>query len=106
MNKKTYSSTKLTCTLQEDYEITSTKCHIGIISKTSDGFLFQESIRKGRPPRNPKLYDGKYVSMVRMQNGRYHMHLKTLDDNIDREHYAFDVYCDIMNALNLSNMEA
>ena len=106
MNKKTYSSTKLTCVLQEDYEITPDKCHTGIISITSDGFLFQESIRKGRPPRNPKLYDGKYVSMVRMQNGRYHMHLKTLDDHIDREHYAFDVYCDIMNAFNLSNMEA
>ena len=74
MNKKTYSSTKLTCVLQEDYEITTDKCHTGIISVTSDGFLFQESIRKGRPPRNPN--------------------------------YAFDVYCDIMNALNLSNMEA
>lgn len=106
MNKKTYSSTKLTCTLQDDYEITADKCLTGIISKTSDGFLFQESIRKGRRPRNPKLYDGKYVSMVRMQNGRYQMHLKTLNGHIDREHYAFDVYCEIMNALNITNVEA
>lgn len=101
MNKKTYTSTNLSCTLQQDTEITNDKCHVGIISKTSDGFRFEEAIRKGRPPRNPKLYDGKYVSMVRMQNGKFQMHLKTLDENLDREKFAFGVYSEITSALKI-----
>ena len=99
MNKNTYSSTNLSCTLQQDNEITSEKCLVGIISKTSNGFLFEESVRKGRAPRNPKLFDGKYVSMVRMQNGKYQMHLKTMDETLDREKFAFGVYSEITSAL-------
>lgn len=99
MNKKTYTQTNLSCTLQQDTEISNDKFHVGIISKTSDGFRFEEAIRKGRPPRNPKLYDGKYVSMVRMQNGKFQMHLKTMDENLDRDKFAFGVYSEITNAL-------
>lgn len=101
MNKKTYTSTNLSCTLQHDTEITTDKCLTGIISKTNDGFRFEEAVRKGRAPRNPKLYDGKYVSMVRMQNGKYQMHLKTMYETLDREKFAFGVYSEITSALKI-----
>ena len=99
MNKKTYTSTNLACVLQHSDEITNDQCLNGVISKTSDGFRFEEAIRKGRPPRNPKLYDGKFISMVKMQNGRYQCHLKTMDEHFDRKNFAFAVYSELTAAM-------
>ena len=104
MNKKTYTSTNLACVLQHSEEITNDQCLNGVISKTSDGFRFEEAIRKGRPPRNPKLYDGKFISMVKMQNGRYHFHLKTFDISIiDRPKVAMGIYDEIVTALQIAD---
>ena len=99
MNKKTYTSTNLACVLQHSEEITNDQRLNGVISKTSDGFRFEEAIRKGRPPRNPKLYDGKFISMVKMQNGRYQCHLKTMDEHFDRKNFAFAVYSELTAAM-------
>ena len=99
MNKKTYTSTNLACVLQHSEEITNDQCLNGVISKTSDGFRFEEAIRKGRPPRNPKLYDGKFISMVKKQNGRYQCHLKTMGEHFDRKNFAFAVYSELTAAM-------
>lgn len=101
MNKKTYTSTNLACVLQHSEEITNDQCLNGVISKTSDGFRFEEAIRKGRPPRNPKLYDGKHISMVRMANGKYQFHMKTLSDGLDREKLPFAIYTEMTAALQI-----
>lgn len=99
MKKKTYTATNLACVLQQSEEITKEQCLNGVISKTSDGFRFEETIRKGRPPRNPKLYDGKFISMVKMQNGRYQCHLKTMEEDFDRKNFAFNVYSELTSAM-------
>lgn len=99
MNKKTYTSTNLACVLQHSEDITNDQCLNGVISKTSDGFRFEEAIRKGRPPRNPKLYDGKFISMVKKQNGRYQCHLKTMGEHFDRKNFAFAVYSELTAAM-------
>lgn len=102
MQKKTYKDVSLDCTLQQDVEITPDKCLTGVITKTDTGFKFEEEIRKGRPPRNPKLYDGKFISMVKMQNGKYQCHLKTFNPTpeLDKQELAFKVYSDLLNAFN------
>lgn len=99
MKKTTYSQVDLNCVLQQGDEITTDQCLNGIISRTEKGFRFEETIRKGRPPRNQKLYDGDYISMVRMQNGRYQCHLKTMKDGFDKEKFAFAVYCELTKAM-------
>lgn len=101
MIKKTYSNINLTCTLQKSEELQESQCLVGVMSKSPDGFRFEEAIRKGRPPRNPKLYDGKFISMVKMQNGRYQCHLKTMDKGFDKRTFAEKVYQDIINALKI-----
>ena len=101
MIKKTYSNINLTCTLQKSEELQESQCLVGVMSKSPDGFRFEEAIRKGRPPRNPKLYDGKFISMVKMQNGRYQCHLKTMDKGFDKRTLAEGVYQDIINALKI-----
>ena len=103
MNKKTYSSINLSCTRQQDNEITSEKCLVGIISKTSNGFLFEESVRKDRPPRNPKLFDGNYCSLVHMPNGKYQIHMKTINASAisDPNDFAFKVYSELLSAFKV-----
>lgn len=101
MNKITFSNTTLTCTFQKSDELQESQCLIGVFSKTPKGFRFEEAIRKSRPPRNPKLYDGKFISMVKMQNGRYQCHLKTMDKGFDKHTFAEGVYQDIVNALKI-----
>ena len=101
MNKITFSNTTLTCTFQKSDELLESQCLIGVFSKSPKGFRFEEAIRKSRPPRNPKLYDGKFISMVKMQNGRYQCHLKTMDKGFDKHTFAEGVYQDIVNALKI-----
>ena len=101
MQKKTYFGIDLNCVFQNANEISESACLTGIISKNKEGFRFEEAIRKGRSPRNPKLYDGKYISMVKMQNGRYQCHLKTMDKGFDKRTFAEEVYQEIVNALKI-----
>lgn len=104
MNKLYITSTRLVCKLQHDTEITNNKCFTGILSKNTKGYKFEEAVRKGRPPRNPKLFDGNYISMVKMQNGRYHFHLKTFDISIiDRPKVAMSIYDEIVTALQIAD---
>ena len=99
MKKKTYSNVNLTCAFQQAENLENNQCLNGVFSKTNNGFLFEEAIRKGRPPRNPKLFDGKYISMVKMQNGRYQCHIKTFDPKeMDRKQAAYDIYTEIAQA--------
>ena len=75
MQKKTYFGVQLSCVLHTQSSTANTLqpvinplastalddglCLTGVISRTRKGFHFEEASRKGRPPRNPKLYDGK-----------------------------------------------
>ena len=102
MYKKTYTNTTLTCSLQESTEIQKGQCLVGVISKSPEGFRFEEAVRKGRPPRNPKLYDGKFISMVKRQDGRYQCYLKkAISEGLDKHAFAEGVYQEIINALKI-----
>ena len=87
----------------QDDEITTHKCLNGVIYKTTEGFRFEEAVRKGRPKRNPKLFDGKFCSLVHMANGKYQIHMKTIDASgeLDRQELAFKVYSELLNAFNI-----
>ena len=102
MNKKNYPQIELNCVYQQVQDINENQCLNGIISRQGDGkFRFEETIRKGRAPRNPKLYDGTYISMVRMANGKYQFHMKTLTADFNRESLPFDIYGEMMAALQI-----
>lgn len=106
MKKKVYTGATLNVVLQNDTEVSSDNCPKGIISKDENGeFRFEEEIRKGRPARNPKLHDGKYLSMVRMQNGKYQFHMKTLqaDPDTDVNEVAREVAKEIRQGFKIIN---
>jgi len=97
----TTATSVATVTKQPANALDEGQCLTGIISRTETGFRFEEAIRKGRAPRNPKLFDGKFISMVRMLNGRYQLHLKTMEQGFDKKSFALAVYTEICNALKM-----
>lgn len=104
MKKVTFPKVDLNCILQKADNITDNQCLNGIISRQSNGkFRFEETIRKGRAPRNPKLFDGNYVSMVRKQNGKYQFYMKTLADNFNRDNLAYSIYAEVSAAIQILN---
>lgn len=102
MQKIIITQANLSLHMQETSEINDGKLHKGIISTQEDGeYLFEETAPDTVHPRNPKLYDGKYVTLVRMRNGRYQPHLKTLvvDEGFEAHDFAHQVYTELVNAL-------
>lgn len=99
-NKKVYTNTTLCCTFQERSEIT-TECLHGVISRTSDGFKFEEAVKNTRVRQNPRLFKGNYCSLFHMQNGKYQIHMKTIDTSAVKnpDKTAFKVYSEILDAL-------
>ena len=104
MKKNTNLCVDLKTVMQNDVLLVEGQCYTGVLTRDSkDHFLFEEAVRKGRTPRNPKLFDGKFISMVRMQNGRYQCHLKTFNPSkdLDRKELAFKVYSELLNAFSI-----
>lgn len=103
MQKKTYTAINLSCTLQQDSELTFDKCLNGVISKTADGFRFEEGVRKGSYKRNLKLFEGDFVSLVHQADGKYKCHLRsiTASKDLNRQQLAFKVYSELLRAFEI-----
>lgn len=105
MKKISYKNTSIEVVLQQDEkELEGNNCLNGVFSKYATGkFKFEEAIIKGRGPRNPKLHDGKYLSMVRQKNGRYQFHMKTIDAtaHLDGNAIAMAVANEIVEAFKI-----
>ena len=78
----------------------------GVMSKTRDGFLFEQAIRKGGCKRNPKLFEGDYCSLVHQRDGKYKIHMKTIDASTitNSQSFAFSLYCELLNALSIVSL--
>ena len=91
--------------LQEDAQLIPGQCYRGVLSRTDDDhYLFEEAVNgKRNGKRNPKLFDGKYVSLVHMANGRYQVHMRTIDasSSLDRRDLAFQVYSELLSAFEI-----
>ena len=91
--------------LQEDTLLNPGQCYRGVLSRTDDDqYLFEEAVRSGKKDRrNPKLFKGNYVSLVHMQNGKYQVHMRTIDASsaLDRKELAFQVYSELLEAFHI-----
>lgn len=91
--------------LQEDTLLNPGQCYRGVLSRTDDDqYLFEEAVTSGKNDRrNPKLFKGNYVSLVHMQNGKYQVHMRTIDASsaLDRKELAFQVYSELLEAFHI-----
>ncbi|MDO4215733.1 MAG: hypothetical protein Q4D12_07455 [Bacteroidales bacterium] len=105
MEKNTNLCVDLKTVMQQDVLLAKGHTYRGCLTRNGeDHYLFEEAVRLDRHgKRNPKLFDGEYISLVHMQNGRYQVHMRTIDasSGIDRNELAFRVYSELLNAFNI-----
>lgn len=98
--KKQYQNINLTCLFQQVEELSSDQCLSGLFSRNTDGtFSFEEVIPKVRDVRNAKLFDGQYISMVRMKNGKLQIHFKVIESIDDPRKLAQQIFNEVTKAL-------
>lgn len=105
MVKNTNLCVDLKTVLQHDTLLSKGQPYNGVLTRDSDDhYLFEEAVRYNRHVRrNPKLFDGEFVSLVHMQNGRYQCHMKTINASsiTNRQELAFKVYTELLTAFNI-----
>ena len=104
MEKNTNLCVDLKTVMQSDAHLVEGQPYTGLLTRDGEEhFIFEESCRRGHCPRNPKLFDGDYCSLVHMQNGKYQIHMKTIDASSieDRRELAFNVYSELLTAFDI-----
>ena len=104
MRKINYANVNLTCAFQQMTDLPTDHCIGGVLSRTDNSFKFEEAVKQSRrPKRNPKLFEGDFCSLVHMQNGKYKIHMKTIDASTvaDRQLLAYEVYAEVLKAFNV-----
>ena len=100
MAKKVFTNTTLACSLQDGSVIANNKCLHGLLSPTTDGFRFEEEVRTAKPhTRNPKIFDGELISLVRKEDNSIQFSFKTTKEDFNPEDFAFKVYQEVSNAI-------
>lgn len=85
-------------------------CYKGTLSVNDEGqYLFEEAVpvdRHGK--RNPKLFQGEYISLVHMQNGKYQCHCRTINVHkvSNPAELAACVYNELLKAFTIIDMAA
>ena len=97
-------SSDLKTVMQRDAHLIQGLSYPGVLTRDGDEhFIFEESIQRKSCQRNPKLFDGNYCSLVHMQNGKYQIHMKTINASAieDRRELAFNVYTELLTAFDI-----
>ena len=101
--KKTFNNINLICKMQNEVEPSKNHALVGSISRDDTDFIFEEVATPCKPhTRNPKIYDGKHVSLIRKRDNSIQFTFKKMDMDFDHEKFALDVYIEVSNALTRS----
>lgn len=104
MYKQTINNISLQFVMQQPEVFNQSMSHAGVLSKADGGFRFEEAVKQKRPRRNPKLYEGQYVSLVHRSDGKYACTLKCINDkekDFDHHTLAFRIYLELISALEI-----
>ena len=104
MYKTIISNTQLQLVMQQYEVFNQNMCLPGVLSKEDEGYRFEATVKQKRPRRNPKLYEGQYVSLVHRSDGKYACSLKCIsphDKDFDHNMVAFRIYLELIDALQI-----
>ena len=104
MYKKIFSNVSLQVVMQQQEITDPSMSHAGVLSMNGEGFRFEEAVKIKRPRRNPKLYEGQYVSLVHRSDGKYACtlkHITTPGEDFDHHDVAFRIYMELIDALEI-----
>ena len=104
MYKQTVNNINIQLVMQQAQVFNLSMSHAGVLSMNPDGFRFEAAVKQKRPRRNPKLYEGQYVSLVHRSDGKYACSLKCIsphDKDFDHNTVAFRIYLELIDALQI-----
>ena len=104
MYKQTINNISLQLVMQQPEVVNQPMCLAGVLSKNQDQYRFEQAVKQKRPRRNPKLYEGRYVSLVHRSDGKYACtlkHIATPDEDFDHHTVAFRIYLELIDALQI-----
>ena len=104
MYKQTVNNINIQLVMQQAEVFNQSMSHAGVLSKDGEGFRFEEAVKQKRLRRNPKLYEGQYVSLVHRSDGKYACSLKCIsphDKDFDHNTVAFRIYLELIDALQI-----
>ena len=95
MYKINIKNASLQLVVQQPQVTDQPMCLAGVLSKNENEFRFEQSVKQKRPRRNPKLYEGQYVSLVHRSDNKYACTLKCITpktEGFDHHNVAFRIY--------------
>ena len=104
MYKQTIKNISLQLVMQQPQVMNQPMCLAGVLSKNENEFRFEQSVKQKRPRRNPKLYEGQYVSLVHRSDNKYACTLKCITpktEGFDHHNVAFRIYLELIDALQI-----
>ena len=104
MYKQTINIISLQLVMQQPEVNNRPLSHAGVLSMNQDGYIFEEAVKCSRPKRNPKLYQGQYVSLVHRHDNKYACTLKHItakEEGFDHHNVAFRIYLELIDALQI-----
>ena len=107
-HRNTELSVDLKTILSSDRRLKAGKDYHGILRRdvdydefrTDEHFTFVETLPWTRK-RNPRLFNGKYISITRQDDGTLRPNFKPMkiDEHFSADSYAFKVYLELLKAL-------
>lgn len=104
MYKINIKNASLQLVVQQPQVTDQPMCLAGVLSKNENEFRFEQSVKQKRPRRNPKLYEGQYVSLVHRSDNKYACTLKCITpktEGFDHHNVAFRIYLELIDALQI-----
>lgn len=104
MYKINIKNASLQLVMQQPQVTDQPMCLAGVLSKNQNEFRFEQSVKQKRPRRNPKLYEGQYVSLVHRSDNKYACTLKCITpktEGFDHHNVAFRIYLELIDALQI-----
>ena len=104
MYKQIINNISLQLVMQHPEVTNQPMSRTGVLSRDHEGFRFEESVKQKRPRRNPKLYEGDFVSLVHRSDGKYACSLKCINTpkkGFDHHDVAFKIYLELIDALQI-----
>lgn len=109
MKPNTHISVDLKTMLRKDRQAKTGKNYLGVLRRDvecedyryDEHFTFIETVPSTAHKRNPRLFDGKHISITRCNDGTLRPNFKPMhvDDGFTVERYALDVYNELCMGL-------
>jgi len=85
--------------LISDRRAKTNKDYTGVLTRDSrEHFSFVET-HPATAKRNPQLFKGRFITITRWADGSLHPNFRPMPTNISVEHYALEVYRELIGAL-------